>query len=117
MWPHVPGTITLARISRKRDSDGDEYFSPDVRYSYSVAGEFYEGARLAFRDDDSSDYSKLIDAMSGVSVGRSHRVYYSPNLPTLCVLKPGASPANYVLLVAGFLFMILAMYAQVRHVA
>jgi hypothetical protein len=117
MWPHVTGTITLAQISPNVDSDGDEYFSAEVGYSYLVAGECYEGSRLAFRAEDSGDYSKLVEAMSGVTAGRKHRVYYSPKYPSLSVLKPGTSSANYVLLVAGVVVMLLALYAQVRHVA
>jgi hypothetical protein len=111
-WPHVMGTIEDVEIDNKRDSDGDDYFVPRIRYSYRVAGELYAGKRLAFRPKGSYRYGDVVDALEGVTASKQHRVYYHPKHPQLCVLKPGPRLSNYILLLVVFAIVCVAFYVD-----
>jgi Protein of unknown function (DUF3592) len=113
LWPSVLGTVHEARIESRPDSDGDDFFVPVLRYTYRVGGQLYEGKRLAFHPKGSYKYNDLIEAMSGVTVGASHKVHFHPRYRRLCTLKAGAGMWNYVLLALLFSLAIAAMYAQV----
>jgi hypothetical protein len=110
-WPYVVGTIEEVEIHESRDSDGDQYFEPRIRYTYRVAGEHYNGKRLAFRPKGSYRYQDVVQALEGVTAAKSHRVYYHPKHPRLSVLKPGPRLANYILLLAVFAVICGAFYA------
>lgn len=113
LWPWVLGTVLEARIDNRPDSDGDDFFVPVLSYTYKVAGQLYEGKRLAFHPKGSYKYEDIVKAMSGVTMGASHRVYFHPRYQRLCTLKPGAGVWNYVLMLLLFCLAIVAMYAQV----
>src|SRR5262245_15776010 len=46
-WPTTPGTLTKVKLKENSDSDGSTY-EVQVEYAYTVAGDAYNGSRLAF---------------------------------------------------------------------
>ena len=100
-WPWVDARILEAGVEREEDSEGGEYFVPRLRYEYRVAGKTYTGKRLAFRPKGSHRAAVVAKQLEGIAAGAMHRVYFAPRYPRLCVLVPGPSKWNYIVL--GFL--------------
>jgi len=113
-WPSVIGTVEEVEIHESRDSDGDSFFEPRIRYTYRVAGEPYSGKRLAFRPKGSYRYEAVLEALDGVVASKSHPVYYHPKRPRLSVLKPGPRLGNYIMLLVVFALMCALFYARTR---
>lgn len=111
-WPYVIGTVEEVEIENRRDSDGDDFFVPRVRYVYSVRGESYVGKRLAFRPKGSYRSADVVDALEGVTASKPHRVYFHPKHPRMSVLKPGPRLVNYLILVVVFVAICIAFYAH-----
>jgi hypothetical protein len=111
-WPYVLGTVEEVDIDNRRDSDGDDFFVPRVRYVYRVGGESYVGKRLAFRPKGSAHHQAVVAALEGVTASKHHRVYFHPRHPQLSVLKPGPGLINYVVLVVVFVILCFAFYAH-----
>lgn len=87
-WPETPGTVTNVILKENHDSDGTTY-AVNVEYTYSVAGEAYNGSRLAFgytgssgREAHNEIYRKLKDA-------KEVQVRYDPDDPATSVLSYG----------------------------
>jgi hypothetical protein len=111
-WPQVIGTIEKVEIDQSRDSDGDVFFEPRIRYRYSVAGTTYSGKRLAFRPKGSYRYEDVVEELAGVTASKQHPVYYHPKHPRLSLLKPGPRLGNYILLVVVFVAICVAFYVH-----
>jgi Protein of unknown function (DUF3592) len=114
-WPFVTGTIEEVEIDNRRDSDGDDFFVPRIRYVYNVAGESYVGKRLAFRPKGSPKYQEVKAALDGVTATKPLRVYYHPKLPYISVLKPGPRLANYIVLMIVLLMAFVAFSFYASH--
>jgi hypothetical protein len=104
-WPTVAGTIRTARVEQVlgRKSRETAYF-PRVEFSYSVAGQTYQGDRLSAHGSASDVYPKAKVTIDRYPVGSEHRVYYDPANPTSSLLEPGMSrqPAAPFVLIAVF---------------
>ncbi len=112
-WPFISGQVTEARVSRhtSTDSDGDTSvsYSPLVKYHYQVAGQDYEGAKIAFGFQQSyNSQAKAQAALERFPVGGHVSVYYDPNNPSDAVLerKAGASTLGLVL---GIIFLVISL--------
>jgi len=114
-WPFVTGSIEEVEIDKRRDSDGDDYFVPRVRYVYTLAGESYAGKRLAFRPKRDSKYERVVAALEGVVAGKPHRVYYHPKYRQISVLKPGPRLVNYLVLFFALVIAFVAFCVYAAH--
>ena len=116
-WPRVDGEIIRVWVENERDSDGDDYFVPKVRYRYTVAGVPYEGKRLTFRHLGWRNASKAHAAIRDLRAGARHRVYFHVRFPRWSVLQPGAGWSNYFVLLVLFVVAVCAAYAHVHGIS
>jgi hypothetical protein len=89
-WPRASGTVTRCELAQTRDTQGDTVYLPDIRYSYSVNGEQFEGSRVRFglmRQDLAG-----ANAIRGrYPQGSSVEVFYNPAKSHDSVLEAGAA--------------------------
>lgn len=111
-WPYVLGTIEDVEIENRRDSEGDDFFVPRLRYAYRVGGESYVGKRLAFRPKGSHRREAVVAELGGIAAAKQHRVYFHPKHPRISVLKPGPRLINYFALLVIFTMMCIAYYVH-----
>ena len=119
-WPRVTGelhsTALREAVYRGRQPHGgpDEASAwvVDFRYSYTVAGQAYQGKRVTFSDGINKTMRalrKLQDKYRGKS---EIQVYYNPNKPRQSVLVPGLSLYNFTPLITSSLFIAAGIFTQ-----
>ena len=97
-WPSVEGRVLSAKVESKsyRNSDGmsSSKFRPVVKYSYSVDGIDYEGARLEIGNQYHGKPRRAQEAIAAYKKDKACTVYFDPNDPESAVLENGVQLAN-----------------------
>ena len=112
-WPAIAGRLIDAQVSHhtSTDSDGDtsHHYTPKIRYSYQVAGQYYEGNKIGFGFQQSySSQAKAQAALSRFPPSGEVSVYYDPQNPAEAVLerKAGGSTASWMI---GIVFLVIGL--------
>jgi hypothetical protein len=87
-WPRVKGTI-ITKTLTQNCGRGQTGYSLDVRYSYQVKGEMYEGNRIWFGNGLCAGIKHVLPTADRFSEGDGVYVYYDENRPFESVLYPG----------------------------
>jgi len=87
-FPTTSGRITQSSVESHRGGKGGTSYNAKIKYAYQVAGKNYVGDRYRFGQVSSSDGNarRIVDSLP---VGRTVDVFYSPNDPSIAVLKTG----------------------------
>ena len=106
-WPIVKGTI-IASEERSVDGRYGPTFRNDIRYSYRVGGEEWEGTRAHFLG---SAYTSTVFSEPGAAyaVGDVVDVHYDPAIPSHAVLKVGPAFGAGAIAVIGLLLLAMGV--------
>ena len=115
-WPTAKGTMLLATIEHVRDSDGPDEYIPQVRYSYVVGLQRFDGDRL--RAGGKTVFHREVQAREAIApyrVGHDVPVRYDPQRPHRSVLEavPAASTQLRQWLVFGIFLLAAAAYTAI----
>lgn len=99
-WPAAAGRIVESKIvekkvdgssgrRRSRSSDRDRDYTVDVRYSYEVEGQRFEGDRLRYGNESHDSRASAMEEQSLFASGKEVQVYYDPKTPNQSVLIKG----------------------------
>lgn len=115
-WPVTEGAILTAEMKSHFGKHGRTY-SPEVTYSYQVAGRQYEGGKLAFGQmSSSSGYAHGI--LNRYPVGKKVSVHYSPADPEEAVLETGIHGGVWICFGGGTAFTLFGvMFLQISRAA
>jgi hypothetical protein len=116
-WPEATGTVTVSKVVQgsnvlmSNDNDGEStpVFSPEISYTYQVAGLSYSSKRLSFGSVKS--FSKRENAEKAAAVypvGKQLTIYYDPKNPKEAVADRTAKKSN-LMLIFGILFIIIGL--------
>jgi hypothetical protein len=113
-WPIAPGTLSECNLSQRAGSKGGTTYEVTVKYRYNVAGQNYDGTRIAFgylgsngRDTHAAIHERLAGA-------QQIEVRYDPADPATAVLSYGthrtiqfmlAFACTWLAFVSGFIFL------------
>ncbi len=90
-WPSVEGRIESSRVRRlTHSSEGSETtssYSPEIKYTYSVMGNNYEGNRISFGVPIGSFESSAKQVVARYPHGTTRMIYYDPQNPARAVLE------------------------------
>lgn len=109
-WPSVPGRITVSEVQSHKFDNGEEAVDfPVVRYTYSVCGVKYEGARISYGDGDISNFglaaaTEIVDCYPKCG---ELSVYYNPDRPSDSVLVFDVGTKVYTLLRIGIVCLLI----------
>jgi len=114
-WPVTDARILTATISVNHGKSTT--YSPNVDYTYTVAGQTYESKRIAYGQmSSSSDYARRV--LSRYSVGATVPTHYNPADPTQAVLEPGVHGGFWICLIVGTIFILFSrMFLQITKKA
>lgn len=104
-WPSTEGRVLSARQVRTHTRSGGTSTWIAVSYSYTVAGEAFDGDRYVVSGDlraPADEALRRADALDGATVP----VFYDPEDPARAVLEPGGE--GYAGLLTGFGALLLA---------
>lgn len=125
-WPEVMGLITISRIGSSTTSGtnktgrSDTDYSVELRFTYQVEGQTYEGRRLRFGSSNHDEYSDAKKEQQQYPEGKMVSVYYHPEKPGRSVLVRGTK-GNWgqliglsICLLAGLTLLFLALRSTLR---
>jgi len=111
-WPTVSGKVTYSHAETTRKDKRNQY-RPAVKYSYTVDGRGYVGARITASDQIQKNISSAKDILRKYPVGAQVVVHYDPGDPGRAVLVPGLPGNVYVMLAAAAACIVLAVLVGV----
>jgi hypothetical protein len=88
-WPSVEGEITHSSVETSTGRRGRINYKAKIEYGYNVAGRIYQGSRLSFADMTGTSESSAQEVADSYPVGSKHKIYYDPEDPSCCTLRPG----------------------------
>lgn len=113
------GTITFSDVESNDSSEGTTY-RPNIKYTYVVNDQRYEGDRYRYGQVGTGDRSAH-RIVASFPVGSQVDVYYAPNNPGDAVLRAGLEGIDFVLLMfmlpfnLVMLMLWLMALGSVRH--
>ena len=105
-WPMVQGVVSFSSI-KTSISDGDEMYSVDLEYNYTVQAKNYTGDRIATIMSSTNSLSSVEKDLRKYPVGEHVSVYYNPEAPSISMLEPGAGLFTYVITYGPLLFCLV----------
>ena len=92
-WPSTMGTVMMSRVEQRSTSDGYTDY-PVVQYSYQVAGQPYQGMKLAPGPEvGGTGVNKVV---TRYPTGAQVMVFYNPQNPSDAVLERKA-PGQWIM--------------------
>jgi hypothetical protein len=101
-WPSVEGHIDASHVHRILTSGRSSYtsYAPEVKYTYSVMGNAYQGSRIGFGVTVSGLESSAKQMVARFPTGATRTVYYNPQNPAQAVLERKVENSATALIVA-----------------
>ena len=110
-WPNTEGEIINVGISEERDSDGDLFFSTQVRYRYTVENITYQSTRVAYGLDSWAFYWLVSGAFKeAVKLYPNAVVKYDPQSPNESTLVTGVKRFHIASLLLYGCFGLMPVY-------
>jgi len=104
-WPRVAGKIISSSVKEDDDADGKTYRAK-ISYTYSVENVTRKGNRVSYGWDGSSASSFAKEIVARYPAGKTISVYYRPDNPKECVLRPGYQEGTWCFPIFGFIFFV-----------
>jgi hypothetical protein len=108
-WPTVDGIVTSSELNKTRDSDGNDMYSANIQYNYSVDGNNYSEGSIGTIDGSTSIKSSVTKTLRKYAKGTKVTVYYDPEFPNTAVLEPGVGFWLGILLKLPLAFCIVSV--------
>lgn len=91
-WPRAEGTVTQVSVKHAETTKNDgagwqEWYQPDVQYTYTVRGRLYTGNRIRIGEITSMSHEAVLQFVLPYRDGMKVRVYYDPSIPAFSVLE------------------------------
>lgn len=117
-WPSTAGTVVAVdRVYAGSGEDGDPAYDEKVEYSYAVDGHEYRGNLVAaLAPAKSAEQVQVV--LEAYPVGSKVEVYFDPDDPAVCLLKPGLSglaKAGLVAYVACVILLAASLFATIPY--
>ena len=91
-WPKTVGVVMESEISRYKDSEGKEMYSPNIMVKYNVYGNEYQTKQINSTGSYStSDFSAVQKVIAQYPKNKSVYVYYNDKNHGEALLEPGVS--------------------------
>ena len=113
-WPTVEGVIAHAELSKTRDSDGNEMYSANINYDYTVDGKQYNSSGINTVNGSTSSQSSVKKTLKKYAEGTKVTVHYDPEFPNTAVLEPGIKFLFGILLKLPLLFCIISVLMVIQ---
>ena len=118
-WPTTGGKVLTAEVSKRTSRDRrrkttSTYYTPNVRYSYMVAGQNYESTVIRFGSLEGGSYKKAEEVIARYPAGTTVVVRHDPADPSRATLETQSAAGHQILVGIVFiaaLIIILAIMA------
>ena len=119
-WPRAEGTVTQASVKHAQTTHDpgepnsrQEWYLPDIQYTYSVRGRSYSGSRILIGEITAMPHEAVLQLIRSYRDGMKVRVYYDPARPAFSVLETRTDNMTIVLYAAiGAALLAAVVYAR-----
>ncbi|HEU5396215.1 MAG TPA: DUF3592 domain-containing protein [Verrucomicrobiae bacterium] len=113
-WPVANGIVMSAKVVRNSGGRGSDTYSPEIWYSYHVAGMGYTGKKISIGQmSSSSGYAQGV--VGRYPVGKQVTVHYNPADPAEAVLETGVHGGTWILFGVGGAFILVGfLFLQIQ---
>ena len=116
-WPKTIGVVIESEISKYKDVEGKEMYSPNIMVKYNVYGNEYQTKQIDSSGPySSSDFSSVQKVIAQYSKNKSVYVYYNDKNNAEALLEPGVSIVPRILQGISYLLFFLALYMLVKFI-
>ena len=114
-WPKTVGVVIESEISRYKNSEGMETYSPNIMVKYNVYGNDYQTKEIdASGSYSTSDFSSVQKVIARYPKNKSVYVYYNDKNHGEALLEPGVSMFPRLLKGASYLLFFASLYMLVK---
>ncbi len=114
-WPKTVGVVMESEISKYKNAEGKEMYSPKIVVKYNVYGNEYQTQQIDSSGSYStSNFSSVQKDISKYPKNKSVYVHYNDKNHGEALLEPGVSMFPRLLRVASYLLFFLALFMLVK---
>ena len=114
-WPKKIGVVIESEISKYKDVEGKEMYSPNIMVKYNVYGNEYQTKQIDSTGSYStSDFSAVQKVIAQYPKNKSVYVYYNDKNHGEALLEPGVSMFPRLLKGASYLLFFASLYMLVK---
>ena len=116
-WPKTAGVVIESEISRYKNSEGMETYSPNIMVKYNVYGNDYQTKQIdASGSYSTSDFSSVQKVIAQYPKNKSVYVYYNDKNHGEALLEPGVPMIPRFLQYFSYLLFFLALIMLVKSI-
>ena len=116
-WPKAVGVVIESEISRYKNSEGMETYSPNIMVKYNVYGNDYQTKQIdASGSYSTSDFSSVQKVIARYPKNKSVYVYYNDKNHGEALLEPGVPMIPRILQYFSYLLFFLALIMLVKFI-
>ena len=116
-WPKAVGVVIESEISRYKNSEGMETYSPNIMVKYNVYGNEYQTKEIdASGSYSTSDFSSVQKVIARYPKNKSVYVYYNDKNHGEALLEPGVPMIPRILQYFSYLLFFLALIMLVKFI-
>jgi hypothetical protein len=104
-WPAAAGGIVESKVTATPGTDHD--YTVNVRYSYEVDGQKFEGDRLRY-GNESHKWASAKEEQALYPPGKAVQVYYDPKTPSQSVLIKGIG-LSWLAMALGLMALVIGL--------
>lgn len=112
-WPAAAGGIVESKVTATPGTDHD--YTVDVRYSYEVDGQKFEGDKLRYGNESHDSRTSAMEEQSLFAPGKEVQVYYDPKTPSRSVLIKGIG-LSWVMMALGLMALVIGLVVMLHMV-
>lgn len=110
-WPTTQGVVQSATLKYYPPSgEHRSRYGAAIHYEFGVEGKRYRGQKVTFSDVESGDPSYAQAIVDRYAKRRDVTVHYLASNPDLCVLEPGVTMHNWMIIIIGVLFVLTGLW-------
>jgi hypothetical protein len=116
-WPKTVGVVMESEISKYKNAEGKEMYSPKIVVKYNVYGNDYQTKEIDSSGSYStSDFSSVQKVISKYPKNKSVYVYYNDENHGEALLEPGVPMIPRILQYFSYLLFFLALIMLVKFI-
>jgi hypothetical protein len=104
-WPEAEGVIRISKVQFENRAGEKGMYSAEVMFEYQIEGKTYSNNRISSVKSSSSNPASARETVDKYPEGAKVKVFYNSGSPQTSLLEPGVSPAMWLLVLIGPLFM------------
>ena len=115
-WPTTQGVVVKSETEVRTLFIGVKNYQANIQYLYRVDGKEYVGGKVSFGEVGGVFGEAVHKLVSKYQVTDEVTVYFKPQNPEICTLRPGAGAVDWGFSITGLLLLIISIFKIIQRV-